>query len=186
MVGSGCCSNWSSVLAVFQPPSSQSTLSGWVMRSEANLLLSECQLRPHLGSSPARATALFHQSRRSQRSCWRWDLVGAGSTGRCRFRDNAAVPLRGQRSPRPGSASGARTGFLVLATSPNSWRRSKRRAPEAQPETFLHGNLVVDCHDTHRRRGGARFRPERTSGEKQCYLSGRRSLGERKNGHYER
>ena len=56
MVGSGCCLHWSTVLAVFQPPSSQSTLSGWLMRSEANLLLSECQPRPRLGSSPARAT----------------------------------------------------------------------------------------------------------------------------------
>ena len=55
------------VLAVFQPPSSQSTLSGSLMRSEANLLLSECQPRPRLGSSPARATALFYQSRTSLR-----------------------------------------------------------------------------------------------------------------------
>ena len=37
------------------------------MRSEANFRLRECQPRPRLGFSPALATALFHQSRMSQR-----------------------------------------------------------------------------------------------------------------------
>ena len=49
-------------MAVFQPPNSQSTLSGWFMRSEANFRLRECQPLPGFGSSPARFSALFHQT----------------------------------------------------------------------------------------------------------------------------
>ena len=56
---------WNTVWAGFHPPGSQSTLSGWFVRSEANFRLSECQPRPRFGSSPERSTTLFHQSRTS-------------------------------------------------------------------------------------------------------------------------
>ncbi len=37
-------------MAVFQPPSWQSTFNGWSIRSEANFRRSECQPLPGLGS----------------------------------------------------------------------------------------------------------------------------------------
>ena len=48
------------VVASFQPPSSQSTLSGVSIRSLANLRLSQCQPLPGFGSSPASVCALLH------------------------------------------------------------------------------------------------------------------------------
>ena len=68
-------------MAVFQPPSSQSTLSGWSMRSEANFRLSECQPRPGFGSSLASRWALYHQMRTSDRPAHFDGCLGEGSTG---------------------------------------------------------------------------------------------------------
>ena len=91
----------SPVSAVFQPPKSQSTLSGKSMRSLANFRLSECQPRPRLGSSRANLVARFDQSRANERLIHANGSFGAGITG--------AFPVPGLRL-RASSRNGSRRG----------------------------------------------------------------------------
>ena len=107
------------------------------MRSEANFRPRECHPRPRFGSRPARPTALFHQSRVSERPTHTEGLFGAGSSG--------APPTPGFRRRACSSTSttavvtGVLCSYPVFSCSPRhrivlsaksiSYHRSRRLAP---------------------------------------------------------
>ena len=114
------------------------------MRSDANLRRSECQPRPRLGSSPARASAFSHHVRTIEGVTHVEVLLGDGMTGASPF---WVLPLRADSNAATASAvTGVRCSYpvfscsarhrMVLPSKSMSDQRSCRTAPMRCPVSF--------------------------------------------------